>query len=151
MPLHARTAEAEAVVIADASRAFAFGSTAIYHQITQVHLYRADTRSGVLHCLKLARTENITIEQRTNSTTKRLQGNYRHCEGALNAIRHRAKSLAAILIYPEAQNRDILLRSNSYLDETRMSWSPQTSQEYKARTKGQNLTDHMLQHHDESL
>ncbi len=32
-----------------------------------------------------------------------------------------------------------------------MSWSPQTSQEYKARTKGQNLTDHMLQHHDESL
>ncbi len=74
MPLHARTAEAEAVVIADASRAFAFGSTAIY-QITQVHLYRADTSSGVFHCLKLARTKNITIEQRTNSTRKHLQGN----------------------------------------------------------------------------
>ena len=62
MPLHARTVEAEAVVIADASRAFAFGSTAIYHQITQVHLYR-DTRSGVLHCLKLAWTENITLSK----------------------------------------------------------------------------------------
>ena len=29
--LHARIAEAEAVAIADVSRAFAFGSTAIYH------------------------------------------------------------------------------------------------------------------------
>ena len=103
--------------------------------------------------LKAGMNRKHHIEQRTNSTTKHLQGNYRHCEGALNAIRHRAKSLAAILIYPEAQDREINtpLRSNNYLDETRMSWSPQTSQEYKARTKGQNLTDRMLQHHDKSL
>lgn len=118
MPLHARIAEAEAVVIAVVRRATAFGSDAIYHQLTHEQGRYKGSRCTILIAAKNRRHYNWAKNKQHKIILAEQQAMWKGsaCHGSLQNCWQQSWS---------PKQWDFPLESNSCLDGTKVSWSPQ--------------------------